>query len=127
LRDVFDRVDTKLEESLALLSDFCRIPSISAEKRSQPKAAAFARKMLAEAGVDAREVPVDGGPPVVYEYRIARDAQGRPERDADGKAVVAFGPGDHSDPEQWKAVTRYWKLLRIAKMLPGSSRLLWTK
>ena len=70
---------------------------------------------------------IDGGPPVVYEYRIARDAQGRPERDADGKAVVPFGPGDHSDPEQWKAVTRYWKLLRIAKMLPGSSRLLWTK
>ena len=71
LRDVFDRVDTKLEESLALLSDFCRIPSISAEKRSQPKAAAFARKMLAEAGVDAREVPVDGGPPVVLgELRV---------------------------------------------------------
>ena len=77
LRDVFDRVDTKLEESLVLLSDFCRIPSISAEKRSQPKAAAFARKMLAEAGVDAREVPVDGGPPVGERRRIESDGGNR--------------------------------------------------
>ena len=70
---------------------------------------------------------IAGGPPVIYEYRIARDRQGRPKRDGDGKVVVAFGPGDHSNPEQWKAVKRYWALLRIAKMLPGSSRLLWKK
>ena len=67
------------------------------------------------------------GPPVVYEYRIARDGQGRPERDRDGKVVVAFGPRDHGNPDQWKTVQRYWKLLRIAKRFPGSSRLLWTK
>jgi cardiolipin synthase C len=68
---------------------------------------------------------ISGGPPVVYEYRIARDGQGRPERDGDGKVVVAFGPDDHGTPEQWKAVKRFWTLLRIAKKLPGSSRLLW--
>lgn len=68
---------------------------------------------------------IAGGPPVVYEYRIARDGQGRPERDGEGKVVVAFGPRDHSTPEQWKDVRRYWNLLRIAKMLPGVSRLLW--
>lgn len=67
------------------------------------------------------------GPPLVYEYRIARDAQGRPQRDADGKVVVAFGPENHSHPEQWKNVARLWTLLRIAKRLPGTSRLLWTK
>lgn len=67
------------------------------------------------------------GPPVVYEYRIARDGHGRPQRDGDGKVVVAFGPENHSNPEQWKTVHRYWTLLRIAKWLPGSSRLLWTR
>jgi hypothetical protein len=70
---------------------------------------------------------IAGGPPTIYEYRIARDEQGRPKRDGDGKVVVAFGPRDHSTPEQWKAVKRYWTLLRIAKVLPGSSRLLWKK
>lgn len=67
------------------------------------------------------------GPPVIYEYRIARDAQGRPQRDKDGKVIVAFGPEHHSDPEQWKSVKRLWTLLRVAKKVPGTSRLLWTK
>ncbi len=70
---------------------------------------------------------IASGPPVVYEYRIARDEQGRPKRDGDGKVVVAFGPKDHSRPEQWKSVTGLWKLLRVAKKVPGTSRLLWTK
>ncbi|HSO56524.1 MAG TPA: hypothetical protein VLN60_00010, partial [Candidatus Nanopelagicales bacterium] len=68
---------------------------------------------------------ISGGPPVVYEYRIARDRQGRPERDGDGRGVVAFGTESHATPEQWKTVKRYWTLLRIAKKLPGTSRLLW--
>jgi predicted metal-binding membrane protein len=67
------------------------------------------------------------GPPVVHEYRIARDGQGRPVRDGVGKVIVAFGPRDHSSPKQWKSVSSFWTLLRIAKKLPGTSRLLWTK
>jgi phosphatidylserine/phosphatidylglycerophosphate/cardiolipin synthase-like enzyme len=68
---------------------------------------------------------LSGGPPVVYEYRIGRDGQGRPQRDGDGKVVVAFGTEHHATPGQWKDVKRYWTLLRIAKKLPGASRLLW--
>lgn len=78
----------------------------------------FARQLLAKPrGLIA------AGPPRVYEYRIMRDGQGRPERDSDGNVVVAFGPRDHSSPEQWKAVQRYWKLLRAAEKLPGISKL----
>ena len=68
---------------------------------------------------------ISRGPPVVYEYRIARDGQGRPQRDGDGKVVVAFGTEHHATPGQLKDVKRYWTLLRIAKKLPGTSRLLW--
>jgi phosphatidylserine/phosphatidylglycerophosphate/cardiolipin synthase-like enzyme len=66
---------------------------------------------------------IAGGPPRVYEYRIMRDGQGRPERDRNGKVIVAFGPEHHSSPGQWKAVQRYWKLLRLVKKLPGASKL----
>jgi len=45
--------------------------------------------------------------------------------DGDGKVVVAFWTEAHATPEQWKKVKRYWTLLRIAKKLPGTSRLLW--
>lgn len=68
---------------------------------------------------------VAGGAPRVHEYRIARDKLGRPERDENGAVVLAFGPEDHSSPDQWKTVQVYRKLLRIAAKLPGTSRLLW--
>jgi cardiolipin synthase C len=66
---------------------------------------------------------IASGPPLVYEYRIVRDKSGRAERDDDGRVVVAFGPKDHSSPDQWKAVEKYWKLLRAAEKLPGVSAL----
>jgi len=72
--DVFDHIDKHMDESIATLSEFCRIPSISAEKRAQPEAAAFVRRMLGEIGIEAREIPTDGGPPVVYgELRAGDD------------------------------------------------------
>jgi len=67
---------------------------------------------------------ISGGPARTYEYRIRRDGEGRPVRDRKGKVEVAFGPDNHSAPEEWKAVGRYRVLLRIAKILPGSSKLL---
>jgi putative cardiolipin synthase len=54
------------------------------------------------------------GAPGVREYRIARDEQGRPERDKKGNIQVSFGPEDHSSPEQWKTVQIYRTMVRLA-------------
>jgi hypothetical protein len=61
----------------------------------------------------------------VSEYRIARDGQGRPKRDKNGDIVIAFGPEDHSSPDQWKSVQLYRAVLRVLEKVPGTSRLLW--
>src|SRR2546428_8641889 len=76
LQEVFGHIDAHLDDSLATLSEFCKIPSISAEKRAQPEAAAFVVKLLGEVGVEGLEVPTKGGPNVVFgEYRAGA---GRP-------------------------------------------------
>jgi len=76
LRDVFGHIDAHLDETIATLSEFCKIPSISAEKRAQPEAAAFVRKVLGSLGIEGREFPTEGGPNVVFgEYRAG---EGRP-------------------------------------------------
>jgi phosphatidylserine/phosphatidylglycerophosphate/cardiolipin synthase-like enzyme len=64
------------------------------------------------------------GPPAVYEYRIQRDGQGNARRDEQGKVMIAFGPEDHSSPEQWARLRVYWDLLKAAEQLPGFSPLL---
>src|SRR3989449_9630477 len=75
-QDVFGHIDVHLDDSLAALSEFCKIPSISAEKRAQPEAAAFVRKLLGEVGIEGRESPTKGGRNVVFgEYRAGA---GRP-------------------------------------------------
>jgi phosphatidylserine/phosphatidylglycerophosphate/cardiolipin synthase-like enzyme len=68
---------------------------------------------------------IAGGAPRFFEYRIARDSRGRPKRDRDGNIIIAFGPEDHSSPEEWKRVQWYRKLMRLAAKLPGTTRLLW--
>jgi cardiolipin synthase C len=75
---------------------------------------AFAERLL--------ELPqqlIAAGPPHTFEYRIARDADGQPLRDADGKVVVAFGPEDHSSEEDLAAARKYRALIRIVRVMPG--------
>src|SRR5437899_12277116 len=105
LQDVFGHIDVHLDESLATLSEFCKIPSISAEKRSQPEAAAFVRKLLGEVGIDAREVPTEGGPSVVFgEYRAGA---GRPTLPFDNHyCVQPVGPPGERKPNTSSTVMR---------------------
>jgi cardiolipin synthase C len=86
-------------------------------------AAAIWSEELAEAFASQPYGLIREGPPGVYEYQIARDDQGRPERDADGEVRVVFGPADHSDPRTWEPAPRLWRLLRLAVHLPAGPSL----
>jgi acetylornithine deacetylase/succinyl-diaminopimelate desuccinylase-like protein len=66
LTDVLYRVDAGVDPSLELLKAYCRLPSVSAEKKAQPETAAFVRGLLTDLGFEAREYSLDGGPPVVF-------------------------------------------------------------
>lgn len=68
--EVLDKVDSGVEASLEILKAYCRLPSVSAERRAQPETAAFVRGLLADAGFEAREYTADGGPPVVFGQRM---------------------------------------------------------
>src|SRR2546430_12684205 len=70
LTDVLARVETDSEKALEVLKEYVRFPTISAHKRAQPETAAFVRRLLAENGFEAREVPTEGGPNVVLGQMI---------------------------------------------------------
>ncbi|HLE55081.1 MAG TPA: M20/M25/M40 family metallo-hydrolase [Thermoplasmata archaeon] len=73
LPDILARVESGTEKSLETLKEYCRFPTISAHKRAQPETAAFVRRLLAEAGFEAREFPTEGGPNVVYGQMIVNE------------------------------------------------------
>src|SRR3990172_1650401 len=73
LPEVLARVESGTEKSLEILKEYCRFPTISAHKRAQPETAAFVRRLLAEAGFEAREFPTEGGPNVVYGQMIVNE------------------------------------------------------
>jgi cardiolipin synthase C len=91
---------------------------ISLTMNGELAAAVWSEELAARFAVQPRQL-IDQGPPVVYEYRIERDAEGAPLRDADGAVTVAFGPTDHSDPDTWEQPPRLWRLLRLAVHLPA--------
>jgi acetylornithine deacetylase/succinyl-diaminopimelate desuccinylase-like protein len=71
IKDVLEKVDAGVTPSLEQLKAYCRLPTISAEKKAQPETAAHVRALLSELGFEAREYTTDGGPPVVYGHLTA--------------------------------------------------------
>ncbi|HEY9199486.1 MAG TPA: phosphatidylserine/phosphatidylglycerophosphate/cardiolipin synthase family protein [Gammaproteobacteria bacterium] len=62
---------------------------------------------------------VAAGVPKAYHYRIARNADGTPQRDEDGEAIAAFGPEDHTDTDKMVRLQIYRNTLKAAEALPG--------
>jgi phosphatidylserine/phosphatidylglycerophosphate/cardiolipin synthase-like enzyme len=101
------------DDRVALVGTYNLEPS-SMALNSEVVAAVWSRRFAREVAAEPRR-RIARGAPEVYEYRIARDANGAPRRDAHGKPIVAFGPRDHCTPEEWLALAAYWTLLKAAR------------
>jgi len=94
-----------IDDQLGLLGTYNLDPlsmALNSELVAAVWSARFAERLL-ETGWQL----IAGGPPAIYEYRIARDTNGRPRRDEDGRVIVAFGPSNHLAHDDWTAVRRY--------------------
>jgi acetylornithine deacetylase/succinyl-diaminopimelate desuccinylase-like protein len=75
LSEVLARVESGVPSALELLKEYCRLPTISAERKAQAETAGFVRRILGEYGFEAREYSVDGGPPVVFGQLVVDPAR----------------------------------------------------
>ncbi|MFL6653404.1 MAG: phospholipase D-like domain-containing protein [Sulfurifustis sp.] len=105
------------DEQVTLVGTY-NLDPISMEINSEIMAAVWS-KSFADAAARHPRALLGGGPPLVYEYRIERDARGNAVRGDDGKPVIAFGPRDHADPSEWRKVQLYWATLRAAEKVGG--------
>ncbi|MBI4551073.1 MAG: peptidase M20, partial [Candidatus Latescibacteria bacterium] len=63
---LYDYIDQHAERSVRLLETLCRQPSVSAQGLGLTEMADLVLSILREREVEARLIPVPGGPPVVY-------------------------------------------------------------
>ena len=63
---VFQYIDAHRAEYVELLRGLCRQPSIAAQGIGLNETAGQVEALMAEAGIHARTIPVEGGAPVVY-------------------------------------------------------------
>jgi len=63
---LYRQVDQHEERALQLLEELATQPSISAENLGLDEMAELCRQKMEEYGIEARLLPTDGGPPVVY-------------------------------------------------------------
>ena len=66
MQDIYDHIEAHLDDSMALLSDLVRQPSVSAQDMGFDKAPGLVKNALDSAGLTAEIVPVpnDGHPSV---------------------------------------------------------------
>ena len=67
MQDIYDHIEAHLNESMELLADLVRQPSVSAQDMGFDKAPGLVKDALESAGLNAEIVPVpnDGHPSVV--------------------------------------------------------------
>jgi phosphatidylserine/phosphatidylglycerophosphate/cardiolipin synthase-like enzyme len=105
------------DEQLALVGTY-NLDPLSMAVNSELVAASWSPELARTLDHDVQRL-IEAGPPVIRRYRIERNAAGEPQLGNDGRPKVAFGPRDHSSPEEWSRVELYWNLLRAANKLPG--------
>jgi phosphatidylserine/phosphatidylglycerophosphate/cardiolipin synthase-like enzyme len=100
-----------LDGKLALVSTYNLEPA-SMTTNGEIMAAVWSPDLAGLIGrlVDAA---VEGAPPVVYEYRIRRDARGEVVRQG-GRPVIEFGPNDHCAPHDWWTLFAFRTIVRAA-------------
>lgn len=115
-------VHTKLavfDERVSLIGTY-NLDPVSMAINSEIMAAVWSHKFARRAAAHPREL-LAKGEPLVYEYKIQRDATGRAVRGTDGKPIVTFGPKNHAPAEEWRKVQVLWTMLRGAEKIPGFS------
>src|SRR3990172_3787879 len=71
LKEVLARIEADQTRAVEELTAVCRIPSVSAEKRSQPECAEAVRLLLESNAIPAKVIPVPEAPQVVFgEVRV---------------------------------------------------------
>src|SRR5207244_7641568 len=66
---IYSTLDTRFEDFVTILSDYLRVPTISAHRAKFQEGAEATKKVLEAMGADVRLVPEEGGPPVVMGER----------------------------------------------------------
>lgn len=122
MRNIHGKIGV-IDEQVALVGTYNMEPfsmTCSSELMAAVWSARFSRLLLEQPKRLLAE-----GPPLVFEYRIALDARGRPKRNEQGKVIVAFGREDHGTAEESVKVQWYRRLVRAAKKVPWTSELFW--
>lgn len=117
-------VHTKLavfDDQVSLVGTY-NLDPVSMEINSEIMAAVWSNRFAKQTAQHPRALLARGAP-LVYEYRIKRDAAGRALLDENGKPMVSFGPEDHADPAQWRKIQLYRNMLRAAEKIAGFSPL----
>jgi len=96
ISQVFEYIDANLNRFLEKLQALCRQPSISAQGVGLEETAKLVRDFMEEVGLEARLIPIEGGPPIVY---------GEVRSKSSGKTLLLYNHYDVQPPEpleEWR-------------------------
>lgn len=96
LEAVFDWIEEHAEECIADLQTLVRQPSISAQGVGLEECAALVETMMRRDGLDVRQMPLEGGPPVIYGHMPSARSQ---------KTMMCYSHYDVQPPEPIDAWT----------------------
>lgn len=106
-----------IDRQLALVGTY-NLEPLSIAMNSELLAVGWSQP-LAEAIQGPRESEIARGKDLI-QYRIARDAHGKPLRDSKGKVIVEFGARDHLDLSSYSTILWYRWLYRYIAKIKGT-------